>query len=153
MQVDSDNQPHICYLHGPGGDLRYAYPDGSTWHVETMDSGLSCSLALNATDRPYISYFGDDTLDTLKYVYHDGTGWRTCMCQPKTGPSRPQPTSRDRHPEPLVACAELPVPALQAQYPLRVQVPPPLAYDHHNPDLQGQEQTVRVTVEEGGDGG
>jgi uncharacterized protein YfaS (alpha-2-macroglobulin family) len=39
---------------------------------------------------------------------------------------------------------------LRAKYPLRVQVPRSLAYDYYNPDLQGEEPPVQVTVEEGG---
>ena len=41
-------------------NLKYAYYDGSTWHLETVDSsgdtGIRTSIALDSDDNPHISY-------------------------------------------------------------------------------------------------
>lgn len=76
--MDSQGHPHISYLAYSGVDLKYAYHDGTMWHIETVDSagyvGHFNSIALDTADQPHIAYF-DETNADLKYTYFDGTDW------------------------------------------------------------------------------
>jgi hypothetical protein len=84
LALDGQGRPHISYCtteYGEGYclELRYAYYDGSAWVTETVDGGNigdgeSSSLALDAEDRPHISYHAGGG---LRYAYHDGTAWIT----------------------------------------------------------------------------
>jgi hypothetical protein len=66
IQLDSHDSPRISYYRELYSDLRsarslkYAYFDGTTWYVQTVDhrngAGSWNSLALDREDRPYISY-------------------------------------------------------------------------------------------------
>jgi hypothetical protein len=59
-------------------DLKYAWHDGNTWHIETVHSAGnagSSSLALDDSGYPHISYYDSANRD-LKYAYHDGTSWQ-----------------------------------------------------------------------------
>ena len=78
LALDSAGHPHIAY---EGlSTLKYAYYDGTRWHVETVDRdgnvGRYASLALDGAGRPHIAYY-DDTHLTLKYAYYDGAQWHT----------------------------------------------------------------------------
>ena len=48
------------------------------WHIETVDSaamvGEYTSIALDSSDRPHISYWGEAN-DGLKYAYFNGSSW------------------------------------------------------------------------------
>jgi hypothetical protein len=60
--------PAISYR---GAGLKYAWQDGSGWHIETVDGGdvpSYISLAFNATGYPAISYFALYSHD-LKYAW------------------------------------------------------------------------------------
>jgi hypothetical protein len=75
LRLDPAGRPRIAY----GGDhLYYAWHDGTTWHLETVDDapgvGAYASLALDGGGYPHISYFDDDN-DDLKYAYRDDSGW------------------------------------------------------------------------------
>lgn len=84
IAVDSHNRPHISYY--AWGymekvyDLRYAYYDGTSWHIKTVDSagsvGWHSSITLDSGDNPHISYY-DWTNGDLKYAYYDGASWHT----------------------------------------------------------------------------
>jgi hypothetical protein len=56
--------------------LKYACYDGTSWHIETVDSEVNVngnpSLALDGAGHPHISYLD---FDDLKYVQHGGTSW------------------------------------------------------------------------------
>ncbi len=56
-----------------------------SWLVETVDSGgevgQGCSLALDASDRPHLSYY-DATARTIKYATKFGTNWLTTTISP-----------------------------------------------------------------------
>lgn len=79
IALDSSDNPHISYhyydFYTRDSRLKYAHYDGSSWHVETVDtSGSGTSIAVDASDRPHISYTVSDTKD-LKYAYKDGGRW------------------------------------------------------------------------------
>lgn len=78
LAYDSLNHPHISYYDSDADDLRYAYHDGSAWHVEILDTegdvGNYNSLALDSDDLPHIAYY-DATEDDLVYTYYAGGEW------------------------------------------------------------------------------
>jgi len=79
MAIDSNNHPHIIYRSGSFFPYRikYAYHDGSTWHIESLGTdGLDISLALDASNRPHVSYVSYGQIDILCYVYYDGMSWQ-----------------------------------------------------------------------------
>lgn len=69
LALDSNNNPHISYINSQG--LRYAYHNGSSWTLETVDAtgGEECSIELDSNDHPHISYGG------LKYAQFNGSSW------------------------------------------------------------------------------
>jgi len=86
--MDSAGYPHIAYYETVKSSteypqLKYAYKDGSGWHVETVEStrsgsGYYLSLALDSMNNPHIVYkqeFGSDNPNMFKYAYKDATGW------------------------------------------------------------------------------
>ena len=78
IAIDSNDCPHISYSDLGNLDLKYAYWDGNSWNIETVDAagevGFTTSLALDGNDYPHISYFDYSNLD-LKYAYWDGSSW------------------------------------------------------------------------------
>ncbi len=83
LALDGEGYPHISYcLFDPYADhcddLRYAHWDGTSWQIETVDSagyvGRFSSLALDASDRPCISYLDEDN-GFLKYARLGSAGW------------------------------------------------------------------------------
>ena len=60
LALNGAGQPCTSYSNPPGGDLKYAWRDGTGWHIETVDSQGddlgATSLALDGVDRPHISY-------------------------------------------------------------------------------------------------
>jgi predicted CXXCH cytochrome family protein len=84
IALDTDGYPHISYYDHTNGDLKYAYKDGSGWHIETADNleatlGCESSIALDTSGYPHIGYcVTTDSLDSyIKYAYKDETGWHT----------------------------------------------------------------------------
>ena len=80
IAIDDSGNPHITYRNYINSryNLKYARKDESGWHIETIHSYGSrylsyCSIALDAYNNPYISYFEDDIL-LLKYF--DGSTWQ-----------------------------------------------------------------------------
>jgi hypothetical protein len=80
IALDSGDNPHISYYKWGDNDLKYAYYDGTDWHIETADSsddvGWHTSIVLDSGDNPHISHY-DHTNGDLKYAYYDGANWNT----------------------------------------------------------------------------
>ena len=72
IELDINNNSHICYYNYTNGNLKYAYFDGIRWDIETVnsngDAAKYTSLALDNLGNPYISYY-DATNGDLKYAY------------------------------------------------------------------------------------
>jgi hypothetical protein len=77
LALDSSNNPRISYQDGTSLDLYYTWCDAGcddpgNWNRVTVDSagtvGVDTSLALDSSDNPRISYYGNDT---LKYAWCD----------------------------------------------------------------------------------
>jgi hypothetical protein len=78
LALDAEGNPHISYHDVTNDDLKYAYCNGSTWHVETVDYstwlGLYTSLALDSNGNPCISYY-DNWDSDLRYAAWNGSAW------------------------------------------------------------------------------
>lgn len=81
IALDSSDYPHISYCHPIAtyqSALKYAYKDGSGWHIETVEDngmmGRHSSIEVDQSDYPHISHF-DDSKDDLRYAYRTATGW------------------------------------------------------------------------------
>ena len=88
LALDAEGNPHISYHDVTNNDLKYAYCNGSTWHVETVDYstwlGLYSSLALDPSGNPCISYY-DNWDSDLKYAAWNGSAWNTQIVDPAGG--------------------------------------------------------------------
>jgi len=84
LALDRQDRPHISYYDAGLYALKYAWHDGTAWHLAVVDAGhvgqqgigKYTSLALDAADRPHISYY-DDAHYELRYAHFDGTRWLT----------------------------------------------------------------------------
>jgi hypothetical protein len=90
LQMDAAGNPHISYYREVYPDMRipgqgyyalylkYAYFDGKTWYIQTVDhrfgTGKFNSLALDAQGRPFIAYTDIHPGD-LDYAYWSGKQW------------------------------------------------------------------------------
>jgi PKD repeat protein len=89
LALDTAGQPHIAFLHTES--LQYAYYDGTTWQISTVQSSATdwlhvhISLALDTAGRPRIAYF-DDPEANLKYAAWDGTNWQIEIVDYGNGP-------------------------------------------------------------------
>ncbi len=92
IAVDSDGYPHIIYQDRDNSALKYAYEDAAGWHIETADTGVGYpgmhgSLALDANNRPHISYRklvewpDSSSTQSLIYAYRDGDGWQRTILE------------------------------------------------------------------------
>jgi hypothetical protein len=77
LKVDVGGAIHVAYGHD---HLYYARFAGGTWAYQTVDTargvGDYCSLALDASDFPAMSYYDSRNQD-LKFARWDGTEWST----------------------------------------------------------------------------
>ncbi len=78
MDLDADYNPHLAYMDVLYCNLKYAYFDGASWDISTVDSagdvGAHSSLALDSNNYPRISYY-DNTGDDLMYAMWNGSSW------------------------------------------------------------------------------
>jgi hypothetical protein len=77
LVMDAAGRPHIAYTASSHNELRYAYYDGITWHIETVDDQSYPrfpTLALDAADQPHIAYCASGE-DVMKYARYDGFAW------------------------------------------------------------------------------
>ncbi|TPW21454.1 MAG: hypothetical protein FD126_674, partial [Elusimicrobia bacterium] len=70
---------HVSYFDTTNGDLKYAYINGASITISTVDQtatavGLYTSIALDASTRPHITYY-DSTNGDLKHAYKNGAVW------------------------------------------------------------------------------
>jgi len=88
MALDNSNHPHISYYDWNVYDLKYAYWDGATWHIERVDTtgGVGChsSIALDSLGYPHIAYM-DGTNYGVKYARWDGSAWQIETVESNTG--------------------------------------------------------------------
>lgn len=72
LKQDAPSHPHISIYLEKAGGLMYAFFNGTSWEIETVDSvgeaGLYTSLALDSAGFPHISDF-DDANDTVEYAW------------------------------------------------------------------------------------
>lgn len=83
LALDVANNPHISYIDGSNSgsnDLKYAWWTGSAWNFESIETGSDndihvTSLALDANDRPHVSYSDYVNNYAHKYAQWTGTAW------------------------------------------------------------------------------
>jgi len=79
LALDSSGNPHIVYG-GRGGisdGIHYAYYDGVSWHIETVDNRGSTSypsIAIDSLDKVHISY---GSISGLIYTTNASGSWVT----------------------------------------------------------------------------
>lgn len=77
LVLDSNNNPHLSYIPSPP-DVRYAYKDSASWHIQVVneeESAYYSYLALDSFDNPHIVYEG--RIGGFGHTYRDSTGWHT----------------------------------------------------------------------------
>lgn len=82
IALDSAGRPHVAYRMNMGlpvpplcTGMGYASSTGAEWQIETFsDCGTLPSLALDALDRPHISFYDENGL--VKYASRPGTDWQ-----------------------------------------------------------------------------
>jgi alpha-tubulin suppressor-like RCC1 family protein len=69
-----DGNSGIAYSDKSNNELKFAGYDGTTWHIDTVDSegGVAPALCYNQDGRPAISYTRNSN---LKYAEFDGENW------------------------------------------------------------------------------
>lgn len=82
LRLTPDNRPRIAY---GSSHLYYAHLEANGWVVDTVDAssgvGKYASLALDSSEKPYISYFNQTSLD-LKVAWWDGSAWKIQTVDP-----------------------------------------------------------------------
>jgi hypothetical protein len=77
LALDSAGLPHIIYRSIIPGELRYVFFDGAVWQRQLVASGsepgMSGSLLIH-DDHPCMA-FGDESLKTAHYAWHNGINW------------------------------------------------------------------------------
>lgn len=87
LAFDSQNVAHVSFFHGSSATLRYGTRHPNGWEITIVDdqgptgnAGTWNSLALDANDRPRISYLlkflaGNIFTYELRYAEFDGAAW------------------------------------------------------------------------------
>jgi hypothetical protein len=103
IATDGNNKPHITY--GTNGDLKYAYNNGTTWYLTTLDDeyygsypGRYNSIRVDADNLPHIVYttYEEGTF-YLKYARCLGNDPPSSfnLSQPPDGAEVPEPVTLD----------------------------------------------------------
>ncbi len=73
VDIDSNGYLHISYSDTDNTDLKYAFYNGTSWQIDTVDSNYlgDTSIKLDTNGYAHISY----GLGDLKYASYNGTGW------------------------------------------------------------------------------
>ncbi len=76
LALDSLGSPHISYFFSPASETHYASWTGSAWQISGVERGRNstASLALDANDRPLITYRADP--EGQRYAFWDGAAWQ-----------------------------------------------------------------------------
>jgi hypothetical protein len=91
LGVDSGDRPHITYDDYEKYELKYAYYDGSSWHIATVDTTPQSpidhvDMAIDAVDHLHVVFTHDRK---LKYAYYDGVSWRFDVIEENLWYTRP----------------------------------------------------------------
>ncbi len=109
MALDNSNHPHISFYDWNVYDLKYAYWDGATWHIERVDTdgsvGTHSSIALDSLGCPHIAYT-DGTNGGVKYARWDGSGWQIETVESDIGYGYYTSLSLDANDCPYISSAE-----------------------------------------------
>jgi hypothetical protein len=78
MCLDAADQPHITYFDDDNVDLKYAWKDGSGWHVETLDPsgnvGRYSTIRFEPPSTFHVVYY-DEGKGDLKYAVKKAGVW------------------------------------------------------------------------------
>lgn len=81
LAIDSAYRPHIAYTYYADNTLKYGVWNGVSWDIQTVVTlndgiGIYCSIALDASDNPYIVYCERQNYHyLLKCAKWTGTAW------------------------------------------------------------------------------
>jgi hypothetical protein len=97
IQLDSEGHPRISYYREGYADhrnakyLKYAYFDGKTWYIQTVDhragTGRWSSTGLDRADRPYVSY-SVATTGNLELAYLNQSKWEHAVADSRSSKSK-----------------------------------------------------------------
>ncbi|MDD5223525.1 MAG: hypothetical protein PHE84_06020 [bacterium] len=86
LAVDGQGLPHLCYfiwkssVSTKHGELWYGHFNGASWQKTVVDkegmTGANCSIALNASSRPLISYLNSSNNDLKVAFLRDAVNMR-----------------------------------------------------------------------------
>ncbi len=104
LALDSFDNPHIAYYDNTRGALKYIRRNGAKWEFEfvaedkkenrqilfnnfSSDEGSYCSLKLDSSDNPHISYY-NAAEKRIQYASYDGAKWTKTIPydEPSSGP-------------------------------------------------------------------
>ena len=82
IELDSSGRPHISYM-GIEGNMKYvkyAHYDGGTWRQETIglvggNMTIGTSIAIDAQDKPHVTFAQEEPTWALKYAQRGSGGW------------------------------------------------------------------------------
>ena len=91
LALDSQDVPHVAYQNLTAGVKKISYATldvtatqisgENVWIIETVDTNLGdtagswLSIDLDSQDRPHISYYSGDGINSIKYAFKNSTGW------------------------------------------------------------------------------
>jgi hypothetical protein len=79
IRIDANSRPHIAYVNQDWTKLKYAYYNGSSWQITTIQSGpyytyLYPQIDVDSKNHPHILYYDNDKI-SLMYASFDGSSW------------------------------------------------------------------------------